>query len=113
MTTNGKTVAVSMKVNEDANDVVIYRSNSENFSGWTKVDTSINNGVAEFQVDEGGVFVARSHSSAGPIIGIVIGCIALGLIVIAAVVYFKKNPAKWMALRGSANYAEKSLSNKV
>lgn len=113
MTANGKTVAVSMKVNEDANDVVIYRSNSENFSGWTKVDTSINNGVAEFQVDEGGVFVARSHSSAGPIIGIVIGCIVLGLIVIAAVVYFKKNPAKWMALRGSANYAEKSLSNKV
>ena len=113
LTANGKTVAVSMKVNEDANDVVIYRSNSENFSGWTKVDTSINNGVAEFQVDEGGVFVARSHSSAGPIIGIVIGCIALGLIVIAAVVYFKKNPAKWMALRGSANYAEKSLSNKV
>jgi hypothetical protein len=41
LTTNGKTVAVSMKVNEDANDVVIYRSNSENFSGWTKVDDKI------------------------------------------------------------------------
>lgn len=106
-------VAVSMKVDEDANDVVIYRSNSENFPGWTKVDASIDNGVAEFQVDEGGVFVARSHSSIGPIIGIVIGCIALGLIVIAAVVYFKKNPAKWMSLKGGAKYAEKSLSDKV
>lgn len=106
-------VAVSMKVDEDANDVVIYRSNSENFPGWTKVDASIDNGVAEFQVDEGGVFVARSHSSVGPIIGIVIGCIALGLIVIAAVVYFKKNPAKWMSLKGGAKYAEKSLSDKV
>lgn len=112
-TENGKKVTVSMTINADASDVVIYRSNSENFAGWSKIDASISGSVAQFQVDEGGVFVARSHTNPGPIIGIVVGCVALALIVIAAVVYFKKNPAKWMALKGSAKYAEKSLSNKV
>lgn len=112
LTDDGKTVTVMIKV-EDKSSVEIYRSDTETFGSWSRVDASINNGVAEFQTDQGGVFVARAHRNVGPIIGIVIGLVAVGLIVIAAVVYFKKNPEKWTSLKGSAKYAEKSLSDKV
>lgn len=113
LTDNGKKVTIGIDINEDASDIGIYRSNTENFGGWTKVDASINGGMAEFQTDQGGVFVARSHTNVGPIIGIVVGLLVVALIVIAAVVYFKKNPTKWMAMKGNAKYVEKSLSNKV
>ncbi|XP_071142451.1 protein DD3-3-like isoform X1 [Mytilus edulis] len=113
LTDNGKKVTVGITINEDASDIGIYRSNTENFAGWTKVDATINGGMAEFQTDQGGVFVARSHTNIGPIIGVVVGLLVVALIVIAAVVYFKKNPTKWMAMKGNAKYVEKSLSNKV
>lgn len=112
LTDDGKTVKVMMSV-EDKSSIEIYRSDSETFGSWSKVNANINNGLAEFQTDQGGVFVARAHSNTGPIIGIVVGVLAVGLIVIAAVVYFKRNPQKWAALKGSAKYAEKSLSDKV
>jgi len=80
-------------------EVVIYRT-SEDSTTWTRVDAQISGGTASFDTEEGGVYVAAGHTKAGVIAGAVIGALAVvAIIVIATVLYARKNPEKLSSLR--------------
>jgi hypothetical protein len=113
MTQNGATFTVQMKIDPDASEVEIYRSNSQDMATWTQIPASVNGGTASFQASQGGVYVARSHTQVGPIIGIVVGCVVLLVVVVAVIVYFKRNPERFEKLRSGARKAERSVQNKV
>lgn len=102
-----------MQVDPDASGVEIYRSKSTDMATWTKIPSSVSSGTASFQVNQGGVYVARSHQNLGPIIGIVAACVVVVLVVIASVVYFKRNPNSFEKLKSGARKAERSVQNKV
>ena len=79
-----------------------------------QVDAELNGGYASFQIQEGGVFVARTGGKdIGMIVGVTILCLALLAIVIGTVVYFKRHPGKWTAVSTSCRNAERSLHSKV
>lgn len=113
ITQSGATFTVQMQVDPDASEVEIYRSKSTDMATWTKVPSSVSGSTASFQVDQGGVYVARSHQNLGPIIGIVAACVVVLLVVIASVMYFKRNPSSFEKLKSGARKAERSVQNKV
>lgn len=113
MTQSGATFTIQMQVDPDASEVEIYRSKSSDMATWTKVPSSVSGSTASFQVDQGGVYVARSHQNLGPIIGIVAACVVVLLVVIASVMYFKRNPSSFEKLKSGARKAERSVQNKV
>lgn len=113
ITQSGATFTVQMQVDPDASEVEIYRSKSSDMATWTKVPSSVSGSTASFQVDQGGVYVARSHQNLGPIIGIVAACVVVLLVVIASVMYFKRNPSSFEKLKSGARKAERSVQNKV
>ena len=69
--------------------------------------------MVEFQTQYGGVFVARKHSALGAIVGIVAACVVVALLVVATIIYFKRNPGKWQRMKQGVKYAERSTQNKV
>lgn len=112
LTTQGKTITMKIKLNADK-DVSIYRSTTDNLHSWVEMDAEINNGVASFQTSHGGVYVATTSSNLAFIVGIVVGCVVIAIIVIATVVYFKRNPGKWQKMKNKMHYAERSMQDKV
>ncbi|XP_061187895.1 protein DD3-3-like [Saccostrea echinata] len=113
VTQNGATFTIQMQVDPDASNVEIYRSKFQDMASWTKIPSSVNGGTASFQVDQGGVYVARSHQNLGPIIGIAVAGIVLALVVVATIVYFRRNPDRFQKLKSGARKAERSVQNKV
>ncbi|KAK3102217.1 hypothetical protein FSP39_009657 [Pinctada imbricata] len=113
LTVEGQSITMQLKLNSDDSDITVYRSTSNNMGSWTRIDTSVSNGMAEFQTQYGGVYVARKHSNIGPIVGIVAAVVVVALIVVATIVYFKRNPGKWTRLMSGAKKAERSVQNKV
>lgn len=112
LTTEGKTITMKIKLNTDK-DVSIYRSTTDNLHSWVEMDAEVNNGVASFQTSHGGVYVATTSSNIAFIVGIVVGCVVIAIIVIATVVYFKRNPGKWQKMKNKMHYAERSMQDKV
>lgn len=102
-----------MQIDPDASGVEIYRSKSSDMASWTKVPSSVSGSTASLQVDQGGVYVARSHQNLGPIIGIAVACVVVALIVVATIVYFRKNPSSFEKLKSGARKAERSVQNRV
>ena len=94
MTAEGKTFTVQMEVRTASmEDVAIYRTTSDSFATWTKMDAIIEGNIATFQAEEGGVYVGRSHTNVGLIVGITVGTLLLvGVIVGATMFYHKRNP---------------------
>ena len=93
LTSEEKAFEVEMSVSGGGSTV--YKTNSD-FSTWTQVDNvKMDNGVARFAAQEGGVYVAVAHSKAGMIAGIVVGVLVLvGVLVGASVLYVRKQPGK-------------------
>ncbi|KAK6176566.1 hypothetical protein SNE40_014827 [Patella caerulea] len=108
-----KTFTVQMEVDDSKNEVQIYRSNSDNFAAWTKVPAEIKDGKAVFSVQEGGVYVARSNRNVGLIVGLTIFSIVLVIIIVGAIVYFRKHPQKWQTIISNIHKTERSMKSKV
>ena len=82
-------------------DVVIYRTNSDS-SSWTRVSAQVDSGFANFESEEGGVYVAVGYQKAGVIAGAVIGALlGVALVVVATVFYCRKNPEKLNSFKRS------------
>ncbi|XP_041348275.1 protein DD3-3-like [Gigantopelta aegis] len=113
LTTDGKTFTFEMKVDDSGSNVDVYRSNSDTFATWTKVDGDISGGVARLRLDRGGVFVARSQSNVALIVGVTIACIVLVAVVIGGVLYFRRHPSKWQAIGTKCRKAERSLQQEL
>lgn len=103
-----------MKINTD-DDVSVYRTTSDSFATWIEVkDVSISDGKATFQAQHGGVYVARTDKdNVGMIVGITIACVVVVAVIVGAVVYFRRHPAKWQAVRSTCRNAERSFHSKV
>ncbi|CAH1783889.1 unnamed protein product [Owenia fusiformis] len=113
LTQGDKTFTVQMKVEQPGTkNVGVYRTNND-FATWTRLDADINDGLATFEAQGGGVYVARTEPQVGVIVGVCIGLIALVAIIIGGILYFKKNPDKLESLRGGARNAGRSVQNKV
>ncbi|XP_071081858.1 protein DD3-3-like [Haliotis cracherodii] len=110
---DSKTFTIELKVDSGSSDVVVYRSNANNFATWTRVDASIDGNMAKFQAQGGGVFVARSSSNIGMVVGIAIACIVIVVILIGTLVYFKLHPKKWQSVKNNAKYIQRSTQSKV
>lgn len=113
LTDTPQKMTVSMTIDEDAYDPELYRSTQDTLGTWVKLDAQVSGQSLAFQYDRGGVFVVRSHSNYGPIIGIVVACVAVVVLIVAVVIYFRRNPERWMALKKSKNYLERSMQEKV
>lgn len=114
LTVPGQYILASLKLTSDTSNVAVYRSNSEKgFSTWTKIDTTVNGGVASFQMSSGGVYVARTHSYTVYIVVGVVAVIVIAIIVIGAIVYFKKNPQKWNRLKNETQNVKRNFDSKI
>ena len=113
MTVPGKAMTVSLKV-DDASNIAVYRSSSDQqFATWTKLDTEVEDGVAHFQATAGGVYVAKSHSNTVLIVALIIAVLAIALIIVGGVMYFKRNPSKWKHLKSETENLTKNLKSDV
>lgn len=103
-----------MKVDTE-DDISVYRSTSDSFATWVEVPgVSVSGGVATFQAQHGGVYVARTdETNVGLIVGITVACVVVVAVIIGAVFYFRRHPAKWQAVRTTCRNAERSLQSKV
>ncbi|XP_078594983.1 protein DD3-3-like [Branchiostoma floridae x Branchiostoma japonicum] len=113
ITQGDKTFKVNMKVNSGVSNVAIYHANPDSFTSWSKLNAEISGGVASFQVDRGGLFVARTETSVGLVVGMVMLVVILVVIIVGSVVYFRKHPDKWDQVKKSAAVARYSTQNKV
>lgn len=114
LSNDDKPFVTKMSVSED-DDIVVYRSNSENFATWTQVpDVKVSGGKASFQVSQGGVFVARTkETNVGMIVGVVIACAVVIAVAVGLFVYFRRHPAKWQAVSTNCRNAGRSFQAKV
>lgn len=113
LTDDAQKVTITIAIDDDAYSPEAYWSTQDSLGTWVKVDASVEGTNLMLRSDRGGVFVVRSHSNYGPIIGIVVACVALVIIVVGAVVYFKRNPDRWIKLKKSTKYFERSMQEKV
>ncbi|KAK7102363.1 protein DD3-3-like [Littorina saxatilis] len=115
MSASGKGIMTKMSITTDDDDVAVYRSNTENFATWVQVTgVQINDGVASFQAQQGGVYVARTkEKNVGLIVGITILCIVIIAVIVGGVIYFKRHPGKWLAVKTSCRNAGRSMQSKV
>ncbi|GFR70427.1 protein DD3-3-like [Elysia marginata] len=107
-----KTFMVEMKVS-DSDDVEIYHA-TEDLTVWSKADADIGGGKARIQAKRGGIFVARKHSKVAMIVGVTVACfVVLVAVIVGGVFYFRRNPAKWQAVKTSCSSAKLSMQSKV
>ncbi|XP_005096259.1 protein DD3-3 [Aplysia californica] len=107
-----KFFTLRIQLSDDSDDVDVYYAPSD-FSAWSKADAHVGGGVATVRAQHGGVYVARSKSNVGMIVGVVIACVVVVVIVSGAVFYFRRNPTKWQAVKTNCRNAERSMKNKV
>lgn len=114
-TVGGKKISVKVKVDSSVTSPPqMFRANEqENFRTWYKVDAEISDGVASFQTEQGGAYVARTVPNHAAIAGIVVGVVVLVCIIVGTACYFKHKPEKWTRLRTACSGAKRSLQNKV
>ncbi|XP_064604895.1 protein DD3-3-like isoform X2 [Liolophura sinensis] len=110
---NGRTFSVQMAVDCSVCTVAMYRSDPSTFSFWTRVNADVANGKAHFEAVEGGVYVARSESKIGVYVGAAVVCVAILLVLVGTIIYFKKHPEKFRQIQKAAKYAERSTKDKV
>ncbi|KAH9496344.1 Protein DD3-3 [Bulinus truncatus] len=97
---NGKSFTLELKLSDDSSGVELYHA-SVDYSGWSKVDADIGGGIARVQAQRGGIYVARKETNVGMIVGIVIACLVLVAVIVASVIYFRRNPRKWQAIEAT------------
>lgn len=114
MTMPGKHLSMTMKVDEDASRVAVYRTSSDNgFATWTKLDTEVDGEIATFKAEAGGVYVARSHSYTVFLTALCVALVVVALIAIGGIVYYKRNPSKWKKLKGEAKNVKRNFAEAV
>ena len=110
----GKYMEVTLKVDGDNSNIAVYRSSSDtDFATWTKMETTVDGDVAKFQAQSGGVYVAKSHSYTVLIVALVVSIVAVALIVVGGVMYFKRNPNKWKNLKNESQNIPRNFQSKV
>jgi len=107
-----KFITITMVLTDSSDSVKVYRAPND-ISDWTRVDAEINSGQAKVQAQRGGVYIARSESNIGMTVGIAVGCAALLVVILGTVLYFRRNPTKWTAVKTNCRNAERSLHSKV
>ncbi|XP_076449787.1 protein DD3-3-like [Babylonia areolata] len=115
LSNDSRPITTKMTIDEDDDDVLIYRSSAENFATWTQVPgVQLSGGKASFQVSQGGVFIARTKdTNVGMIVGVVIACLVVVAVVVGLVVYFRRHPTKWQAVATNCRNAGRSFQAKV
>ena len=77
-------------------------------------DVQFEGGMAKFQASQGGVYVARTkEANVGMIVGVTVACIVVVAVIVGTVMYFRRHPAKWQAVRTTCRNAERSLHPRV
>ena len=113
MTAPGKSMKVSLRV-EDASNIAVYRSSSDQqFSTWTKLDTHVEDNVAHFEASSGGVYVAKSHSNHLLIVALIVSALVVALIIVGGIFYFKRNPNKWQSLKGETANLKRNFRSDI
>lgn len=107
-----KTVTLELKLSDSSGSIEIYHANAD-FSGWSKVQANIGDSRATIQARSGGVYVARTETNVGMIVGLVIGSVVLVVVVAGSIFYFSRNPSKWQAVRTTCRNAKRSTSSKI
>merc|ERR1719494_579891 len=104
LTKEGEKVTMKLKVDsESMSQTKIYRGQEGDLATWEEMDADISDGVASFQTDQGGLYVARKHTSYGTVAGIIIACLILVVVVGGSVIYFRRYPDKWQRIRTSCS----------
>ncbi|XP_014664364.1 PREDICTED: protein DD3-3-like [Priapulus caudatus] len=104
----------TMKIDLDSHkDVEVYHANTQNFVSWQRLEGTVENGAVEFSTDRGGIYVVRTNTNIGMIVGITVACAAIALIIVGSVIYFKKHPSKWETIASSATRTKRSLQGRV
>ena len=101
-TTDNATFTISIDLKDSSYDSIgVYRSDPYNLAMWEKVDHEQSGKTIALQVQGGGAFVVRgAESSIGTIIGIIVA-VAVVVLIVGAVVFFRQNPDKWASITGS------------
>ncbi len=83
-------------------DIAVYRTESTSFATWSRVDIEITNSRAVFAAQDGGVYVAVTHSKAGLVAGAVIGSLLLVTVIVGGTYFYcRRNPETIANLRRS------------
>lgn len=95
-----------------SSNVHIYRSNMESAFAFTQLETSIVDGRAVANTNQGGVFVAGSQVNYGLVIGLVVTGVVLllfAIIVVGVIVYFVARPEKWQSAKTNVKKSQMKI----
>ena len=109
---SSKYFTLNMELTDDGDNVQIYYAPPD-FSTWERLDADISGGHATVRAQKGGVFVARTESNVGMIVGIVVACAVVVVIVGGTMFYFRRNPTKWEAVRTNCRNARTGMKSRV
>ena len=88
---------VRLKVDQPGNleTMGVYRASLSDLRDWESVDYEVNDGFAEIQTSESGVFVARKSQNVAAIAGIAVAVVVVvAAVVIGVTCYMRANPEK-------------------
>ncbi len=104
---------ISLRLDDGiSSNAEIYRAGPDTAYAFVRMDTTIVNGKAEAQTDQGGVFVVGSGVNLGLVVGLVVaGLVVLVLALMAAgvIVYFVARPDKWKSTKESVKKSQMKI----
>lgn len=110
-----KKFKIGMKVDSSVTSKIQFYHSSDalDLKTWFKVDSSISDGFATMETDEGGVYVARTLPNSAAIAGIVVTCIIIVIVIGGTAFYFRRHPDKWRSVKSSCVNACRSCKRNV
>ncbi|XP_065192405.1 protein DD3-3-like [Sycon ciliatum] len=120
LTVNGAKMRLSMslKENQAASSIRVYQTTASSASSWSEVTvTSVENNIVTFESQQGGLYVAKEDPNFIVIGSIVAACLIAVIILVGALVYFKRYPGKISSMRRSIGrnytYLRRSMQSRV
>ena len=103
-TTDNSTFTIKIALKDSNYDSLgVYRSDPYNLEMWEKVDHEKQGKSVTLAVQGGGAYVVRgAQSNAGLIAGVIIA-VAVVVLIVGAVVFFRRNPETWASVTGSCS----------
>ncbi|XP_072025682.1 protein DD3-3-like [Amphiura filiformis] len=103
-TTDNATFTISINLIGSSYDSIgVYRSDPYNLAMWEKIDHEQSGKTANIAVKGGGAYVIRgATSNVALIVGIIVA-VAVVVLIVGAVVFFRRNPEKWSSITGACS----------
>lgn len=105
---------ITIKLDNSASisGVTLYRASPQSNYAFTALETTVVDGNAMAQTDQGGIFVAGSGINFGAVVGGVVAGVVLlllAIVLVGTIIYFVARPEKWQKAKNNAKKAQMKM----